>query len=269
MAGLRLKAHHSLKEFRESMALPQQPNGSFSSSADPGSPTNDEDDELAKLGGRTRLISPKDPSKSPSIPLDRSPTSLNPVVPLQLPNFDGQVVHPNMLNYLQSFARGTTPMTAPSDHTMFNVPSQAVYGSRSIGNDSYMPHHDLSPTTDYPRILAGRLPDHQSDTSPISPVSSLNMEAMGPAPAQMFPQYFPVFDYGTAGGDNSYTPMQGQTNSIGLETAFNQGYGPAYGNGHVMQDAHTGYVSGEGRLTPEGCIQNSWVDFVAHLTNGG
>ena len=95
MLRLREKAHASLSQYRNTPP----------SRAGPGSePTTpaDDDDELNTLGGRTRLVAQKEKSMSPQI-TDRSPTSLNPIVPLPLPKPEEQQVHPYVLQYLLTF----------------------------------------------------------------------------------------------------------------------------------------------------------------------
>ena len=92
--NLRERAHIALQQHRNS------PSRQNSLSSEPSTPLDDED-ELAILGGKTRLVPKKEKSASPQIP-DRSPTTQNPIVPLPLSNSD-QAVHPYVLEYLRTF----------------------------------------------------------------------------------------------------------------------------------------------------------------------
>src|ERR1700761_8410985 len=96
MLDLQVRAHDSLDEFRKGSRTSP---GRMNSAMEPLTPTND-NDELAILGGQTRLV-----KKEPGSPLmfDRSPTSHNPVVPLPLSPSMGHQVDPNLVEYLNSF----------------------------------------------------------------------------------------------------------------------------------------------------------------------
>jgi len=173
MIALQKKAHISLNEFRRGKISPLS-SRQLSNHSEPVSPF-EEDDELSTLGGKTRLVAKKDsfsPQSSPAV-IDRSPTSLNPVVPLPLATGSNQV-HPTVVDYLKTFGH-----TAGS-HT--NVPT---YGEASAFNTPIREHYETSGYND-------------------TPVQTQPMELV---PGQ-FPNYFPVYDYGMV-HENGYPQMNG------------------------------------------------------------
>lgn len=183
MITLQKKAHLSLNECRKGKILPLT--RQLSAQSEPSSPF-EEDDELSTLGGKTRLVAKKDslsPASSPSV-IDRSPTSLNPVVPLPLASGSNQV-HPYVVDYLRTF--GHTP---GSHHNGANGPT---YTDASAFNMSPIREHGHP----YDSTAAAY---HQESQSQIQPMELV--------PGQ-FPSYFPVYDYGIV-GENGYGPMNGQ-----------------------------------------------------------
>ncbi|OCH91033.1 hypothetical protein OBBRIDRAFT_792742 [Obba rivulosa] len=104
MLRLRERAHQALSAHRSSRparGVSAAPSNGSGVKSEPTSP--DDEDELSTLGGRTRLVASKEKSLSPQLP-DRSPTSLNPVVPLPLRGAEAdQNMHPYVLQYLQTF----------------------------------------------------------------------------------------------------------------------------------------------------------------------
>lgn len=178
MLGLREKAHLSLTEHRKGKLSPltRQP-------SEPYSPYDDED-ELATLGGKTRLVAKKDSlsaSSSPAAVFERSPTSMNPVVPLPLISGNAhQVVHPNVLAYLQTF-----PTTGQSHNAGPTYVDSAAYNMSPVRETT--PHYS----------------ENSGYTDSQAPMQSMELVA------GQFPSYFPVFDYGLSSEAN-YSQMNGQ-----------------------------------------------------------
>ncbi|KAG6810864.1 hypothetical protein H0H92_010020 [Tricholoma furcatifolium] len=250
MLNLQDKAHYSLNEFRKGRNSPPNKYG-LPSPTEGASPTDD-DDELSVLGGKTRLVAKKEPS-SP-LPLDRSPTTQKPVVPIHLS--PSTRAHPNILEYLDSFnpqeaqsglrrhdSMGSSS-GGPSQHLNNSYPDDlspvSVYGMSTMPTspafqadpESYHSHHQQQP---YPQ---------SSPTQQYSPhhAQHQNMSGMGNMHGGQTLQYFPVFDYGTA-------QMRG-VNGI-------DDYGDT-----PMLDAHPvphGQRRGSG--SPEGNMHTTWSDF--------
>ncbi|OAX41366.1 hypothetical protein K503DRAFT_712687 [Rhizopogon vinicolor AM-OR11-026] len=176
MLVLRDKAHLSLNEHRNGQVSPLSRQLS-----EPYSP-HDGQDELATLGGKTRLVAKKDSASASSSPavIDRSPTSLNPVVPLPLMSGNGhQAVHPSVLAYLQTFpnssqSHNTGPTYTDSSYTM--SPARENYQENSGYGDSHVPMQSME-------LVAGQ-----------------------------FPSYFPVYDYGFS-TESNYSQLNGQVSS--------------------------------------------------------
>lgn len=174
MLALQEKAHLSLNEHRKGQASPLTRQLS-----EPYSP-HDDLDELATLGGKTRLVAKKDSvsaSSSPAV-IDRSPTSLNPIVPLPLMSGNTQV-HPNVLAYLQTF---------PNSGQSHNRPT---YTNSST--------YSMSPTRE-------NEPRYHETSGYSDPHTS--MQPMELVPGQ-FPSYFPVYDYGLS-TESNYSQLNGQ-----------------------------------------------------------
>jgi len=144
MLNLQQKAHVALHDFREGKTSGPPSNGLFSHPHDVDTTEVDsDDDELSKLGGKTRLISQKESSKSPSPPATSSPLSHNPIVPLPLADPNVMEAHPSVREYLQTFSYGSVGNSSHSspgadalsaaghahaDHTMFAVNGDEAYG---------------------------------------------------------------------------------------------------------------------------------------------
>ncbi|KIJ20777.1 hypothetical protein PAXINDRAFT_165615 [Paxillus involutus ATCC 200175] len=178
MITLQKKAHLSLNEFRRGNVSPLT--RQLSTHSESGS--FEEDDELSTLGGQTRLVAKKDslsPHSSPSV-IERSPISLNPVVPLPLASGSNQM-HPSVLDYLRTF--GHTPR----------------------------PPHNNGPTyTDALPFNMSPIREQggQYDSSGYHQESQAQIQPMELVPGQ-YPSYFPVYDYGM-GVDGNYGHMPAQ-----------------------------------------------------------
>ncbi|KAF9245323.1 hypothetical protein BU15DRAFT_41174 [Melanogaster broomeanus] len=171
MMTLQKKARLSLHEFRRGNISPLT--RQISSQSEPGSPFED-NDELSTLGGKTRLVAKKDsmsPQSSPSV-TDRSPTSLNPVVPLPLASGNHHV-HPSVVDYLKTFGHTSGPPNTGS------------------------PYIDSSP------LVMSPIQGGQYESSGYHP--EVQMQPMELVPGQ-FPTYFPVYDYAMV-TDNGYGQM--------------------------------------------------------------
>lgn len=171
MLKLRERAHMCLAAHRNNMPIPSP--SRTNSISEPSTPADDQD-ELSILGGRTRLVAQKDKSASPQI-TDRSPTSLNPVVPLPLSHSEDQQVHPFVLEYLRTFA--------PPNGMVQDTQQQPVHMQTGYNHDTQaVPHSPVSPSS--------------SDFVPFQHAQMAPLEGL---PQQSLPQYFPVFDYGSVG----------------------------------------------------------------------
>ncbi|KAF9048213.1 hypothetical protein BDZ89DRAFT_1057787 [Hymenopellis radicata] len=181
MIHLRARAHQSLDDFRKGkgspigrhhMQEPQSPN---------------DDDELAMLGGKTRL---------------------NPVVPLPLAGVD---MDRNMLEYLSSFShpgqqQQPQPVSAGSHGSFSDLEMSPVsmYGMSSI-----------SPTMSNGNGMNGG--SHSNGMNG----NTIQTNGMAPPQVNSFPQYFPVYDYGNGMSsmamDTGYgsTPCWSPTRDLG------------------------------------------------------
>ncbi|THH32375.1 hypothetical protein EUX98_g1822 [Antrodiella citrinella] len=181
MLKLRERAHLCLAAHRNNMPIPSP---SRTSMSEPSTPADDQD-ELSILGGRTRLVAQKDKTASPQIS-DRSPTSLNPIVPLPLSRNEDQQVHPYVLEYLRTFV---PPQAVHANAMVQDAPPQLQMPG---GYHEVMPHSPVSPSS--PDFVGGSL---QYQPVQMSPLEVLQQQSL--------PQYFPVFDYGNVGLENFAT----------------------------------------------------------------
>ncbi|KAF9258728.1 hypothetical protein L218DRAFT_964266 [Marasmius fiardii PR-910] len=194
MLNLQERAHTSLNEFRKGT----RSLGRHNSMSEPLTPVSD-DDELAMLGGRTRLVK-KEPGSPPM--LHRSPTSQNPVVPLPLPSSASSHVDPNVLEYLRSF-QSNHNQEPPSAHSSYSDGVEAMspvsmYGLTTLPGPSAFHSESNSYST------------HGTSSSLISasPTSQHPPQSIGMnsgSHGQSFPQYFPVYDYGSSTMTNGFT----------------------------------------------------------------
>ncbi|KAI0820381.1 fungal-specific transcription factor domain-containing protein [Trametes gibbosa] len=241
MLRLREKAHSSLAAYRNTP--PSRP-GTLSEPTTPA----DDNDELNTLGGRTRLVEQKEKSASPQVN-DRSPTSLNPVVPLPLKQDDDQPVHPYVLQYLRTFVSNSPPNGTSS--SMQAGPSQPVHQPMQNGVQISPTHfqaqqaqsiHNLHPisTTFGGAENYQQQQQQQQQHHPQQP-QGLQMEGMG----GMLPQYFPVFDYGHASGSGSSAD--------------------AFMNSPLAMDTEFSAMSGRSYSPEQMSAQSAWQDFVAQM----
>ncbi|KZT70758.1 hypothetical protein DAEQUDRAFT_667064 [Daedalea quercina L-15889] len=189
MRNLQARAHAALAASRNS------PPHIKRSTSEPSTPSDAQTSELNILGGRTRLVAPKEKSMSPQLQ-DRSPTSLNPIVPLPLKQTDWQEdnVHPSVVQYLQTFRQGggyvnDQPMAGPS-----GVGMHQMHSGSFDQHHQHRPQPDLSPIT----TSFGQASDVYQHQQQQQQMGMMPMDGIMPS----FPQYFPVFDYGLAGDSN-------------------------------------------------------------------
>ncbi|PPQ65877.1 hypothetical protein CVT24_011208 [Panaeolus cyanescens] len=193
MLDLRERAHASLEEYQRGKGTPVNRYNTA-----PVSPDAD-NDELSLLGGKPRLISPKDPS-SPSL-TERSPNSHNPIVPLPLsPNLQN---NPYIIEYLGSFGNnnvgvnhGQHPMASGSNGAYPQAPGSAT-------TQSSFSEMDLSPVQMYGMSTTSSNNTYTTEPSSYGGQQSMHGLMESNVRHQELPQYFPVYDYGTTAGYNS------------------------------------------------------------------
>jgi hypothetical protein len=253
MLHLQEKAHYSLNEFKKGRDSPLTKYNMPSAAMDTGSPVED-DDELSKFGGKTRLV-----KQEPSSPiLDRSPLSLNPVVPLP---WSPSMENPQVLAYLRTF--GPDPWTG-QEHSQGGSATRQNSGS-TYGEVS--PGFGMAPLPSSPSFHSEPMPfgvqqqqHQQSQQHQLSPPQQQYPSMMQQqrhmsggmngqtatsmaASSSSFPQYFPVYDYGMpAGGSsvNGYPPSS-----------------PMADSNHTL--AHS---QRRGSGSPDSNMQAVWQDFV-------
>ncbi|KAF5362179.1 hypothetical protein D9756_002569 [Leucocoprinus leucothites] len=280
MLQLQQRAHYSLEEFRRgniNTVINRYPPGS-----EPVSPDND-NDELAMLGGKTRLVAKIEPPASPSL-IERSPNSQNPIVPLPLSPTMQHQMDPSVVEYLQSFgppaimnggsggpsSAGSGNQMSPQTATFtsdVNLSPISAYGMTTMNAATAYPQDTtayMSPTQPQSQQSmrhAGPSSHHHHHLS--NGGSTLHDVTMGPAPntsstgggvghsttsVQSFPQYFSVFDYGTG-------VMNGNGNTTGAP----------YGGAPILETPSPSGVQRRSSGSPEGNMQSTWQDFVMGL----
>src|SRR6266566_1307302 len=124
MIKLREKAHASLQAFKDGRVSPLIRTVALSEGD-----ISMEDDELAMLGGRTRLVGKgSTPTRPPSpVILQESPTSHHPVIPFPMKQGIDAHVHPTVLDYLRTFGpnRGASHPPQPLPPIPAPPPSRA------------------------------------------------------------------------------------------------------------------------------------------------
>jgi hypothetical protein len=235
MIKLREKAHASLQGFKDGRGSPLIRTVALSDGD-----VSMEDDELAILGGRTRLVGKGSaPTRPPSpVVLQESPTSHHPVIPFPLKGGIDEHVHPTVLDYLRTFgpSRGPSqpsqpplppPVPAPPLRSANNVP----FTSPQLPDAATF--FDFAASYPSPTVSSSHSSAPQTPGTVIPPDNSLDMS--------VFPAYFPVFDYGGPAGVGALcSPIQ-------LDS----------------QMPEEQYVR---NTTPEETtMQNSWQDFIAQF----
>ncbi|KAF8899636.1 fungal-specific transcription factor domain-containing protein [Gymnopilus junonius] len=251
MLHLQEKAHFSLEEFRRGKGSPM-------TRFNPSSPTtpDGDDDELNVLGGKTRLVTKKEPS-SPVL-MDRSPVSQNPIVPLPLsPGLHNQLP-PSVREYLDSFkVQGhQQEHSLYQEHTQHVASNNSSFSSPMNGHGSYS-ESEISPVlmfgmstlqTGYPTEQASYMGQQPMQNVMQSQSSTLGshqtaMDISGGQHDTNFPQYFPVYDYGLASTSN------GNGNIFNHEHA-------------LLVDNNPQPVQRRASGSPDSNMQATWLDFV-------
>src|SRR5258708_38923776 len=208
MIKLREKAHASLQSFKDGRGSPLIRTVALSDGD-----VSMEDDELATLGGRTRLVGKGSaPTRPPSpVVLQESPTSHHPVIPFPLKGGIDEHVHPTVLDYLRTFGprRGASqppqlqpppPVSAPPLRGANSVPFTPPQLPDAATFFEFAASYARPPVPS-PPVSSSHSSAPQTPRNVIPPDSSLDMS--------VFPAYFPVFDYGGPAGIGALcSPLQ-------------------------------------------------------------
>jgi hypothetical protein len=237
MIKLREKAHASLQAFKDGRGSPLIRTVALSDSD-----LSMEDDELAILGGRTRLVGKGSaPTRPPSpVILQESPTSHHPVVPFPMKQGIEEHVHPTVLDYLRTFgpSRGASQPPQLSPLVTAPPPSRAngvLFPSPPLPDAATF--FDFAASYPSPPISSSQSSAPHTPRNVIPPDNPLDMS--------VFPAYFPVFDYGGPSGIGALcSPMQLDSQMPGEQCVRNT----------------TPETSPESTT-----MQNSWQDFIAQF----
>lgn len=288
MLRLREKAHISLAAFKNS---PPTRNGSIHGPLSEPSTPADDNDELATLGGRTRLVAQKEKSLSPSI-ADRSPTSLNPIVPLPLSRKgveEQNAYHPHVVQYLQTFSHTPGQAQAMSHQQQQMLVEYAQHQQHQQQHQQHQHQHQpqqqqSSPTSYeqqqqflqqqqemqmHQQVLLHQHQQQQQHSQqtqhelhPITTSFVVGSDGMGYAPMVM-------------PGPSSHLSPQAQTSAQGQlqnGVSFPQ-YFPVFDYGNVggadmfiaSPQTMEGELSSSRSYSPESTMQNVWQDFVEQI----
>jgi len=229
MLRLQKRAHVSLSEYQRGVSSPVSRRGSRSSSDFPT--LLHENDELATLGGKTRLVEKTEPAATPPLQPFESP-----VIPLPLSRTTEPQVHSSVVEYLRTFV--PTP-----DLQSMAGPSSTHRLSDSLASntapDTYSMLSMTGPFTSDTNLF--QHPQHISESesksqSPCSETLSMDFGSL--------PRYFPVYDYGPPDDNNVniYRPDVTMTS-------------PMVPPNHV----------GRNSLVPETNMHTTWNEFVMGL----
>lgn len=146
MLQLQQRAHYSLEESRRGNTIANR----YPVGSEPVSPDHD-NDELAILGGKTRLVAKVELPTSPNL-MERSPNSHNPIVPLPLSPTMHHHMDPSVVEYLHSFGPpvathsggGGGPSDGSGNHQMSPQQQQSVGFSAAAAAEM-----ELSPVSVY------------------------------------------------------------------------------------------------------------------------
>lgn len=259
MLHLQQKAHYSLEEYRRGNT---STSNRYPPGSEPVSPDND-NDELAILGGKTRLVAKIEPS-SPQI-LERSPNSQNPIVPLPLSPTMQNHLDPSVVEYLQSFgppstANGPTspgnqgPSPQRGSFTDVDLSPVSAYGMTTINAPGYQQDTSSFMAQSQQQIQAQQQqgirhagPGHHPNGNTVRDVTMAGPTSGGAngssAASASFPQYFPVFDYGNGMVDGSR----------------------AYPTAPILETPSPTGPQRKSSGSPEGNMHSTWQDFVIGL----
>lgn len=186
MIKLREKAHASLQAFKEGRASPL-----IRTVALLDGDLSMEDDELAMLGGRTRLVGKGSaPTRPPSpVIIQQSPTSHHPVIPFPLKQGVDEHVHPTVLDYLRTFG----PSRASQPPPPVPIPAPPSRASSVLFTSPSLP--DAATFFDFAASYPSPPVSSAQSSAPQTP-RNVGLVADNPLDMSIFPTYFPVFDYG-------------------------------------------------------------------------
>ncbi|KAI9511531.1 hypothetical protein F5148DRAFT_1274173 [Russula earlei] len=228
MIKLREKAHASLQAFKDGRASPLVRTVALSDGD-----LSMEDDELALLGGRTRLVGRGSAPTRPPSPMiiQQSPTSHHPVIPFPFKHGIEENVHPTVLDYLRTFGPNRTPQPPP------HIPAAVARANNSLFTSPPLPDaaalFDLTASYPSPPVSSAQSSAPQTPrTLGVPNDSTLDMS--------MFPTYFPVFDYGGSPGAGMLCSP-------------------------IHLDAQMPEEQFVRNSTPDSTMQNSWQDFIAQF----
>jgi hypothetical protein len=238
MIKLREKAHASLQAFKDGRGSPLIRTVALSDGD-----ISMEDDELAILGGRTRLVGKGSaPTRPPSpVILQESPTSHHPVIPFPLKQGIEEHVHPTVLDYLRTFgpSRGASQPPQPPPPVPAAPPSRSnsvLFATPPLPDAATF--FDFAASYPSPPVSATHSSAPHTPRNVIPPDNPLDMSA--------FPAYFQAFDYGggAAGMGAMCSPIQLDAQMPEEQCAPN-----------TTPDA----------LPEATTMQNSWQDFIAQF----
>lgn len=187
MLRLREKAHTSLNNFRAGKTPSTSGQLMLTTSS-----VDTDVDELSTLGGRTRVVTRPEGLSPPIFSPALSPGGAARVVPVPLFSNGGesaQQVHPSVLDYIRTFA----PAAHPKD-----------------GGAPMQPGPGYAPQGYAPSQAQAQHAGQGYDVMGMQMAAGAGAPATynaGLTPGTAYPQYFPVFDYGPAGGESAYPPM--------------------------------------------------------------
>ncbi|KAI0255791.1 fungal-specific transcription factor domain-containing protein [Lactifluus subvellereus] len=239
MVKLREKAHASLQAFKEGRGSPLVRTITLSDSD-----VSMEVDELALLGGKTRLVGRGSASTtrppSPNL-IQQSPNSHNPVIPFPLKGAD-EHMHPTVLDYLRSFGPSQTPQLPQPPQ----APSHPLLGGSASRSNSILftppplPLPDAATLFDITASYPSPPVSAQSSSPQTPQTLGLTENALD---MSVFPAYFPVFDYGGSPG-------------AGILCS------PIHLNAQMPEEQCVR------NTTPEATMQNSWQDLISQFDFG-
>ena len=228
MIKLREKAHASLQAFKDGRGSPLIRTVALSDGD-----ISMEDDELATLGGRTRLVGKGSaPTRPPSpVIIQQSPTSHHPVIPFPLKQGMDEHVHPTVLDYLRTFGPSRASQPPPP------VPAPPTRANSVLFTTPPLPD-----TATFFDFAASYPSPPVSSTQSSAPHTPRNVGlADNPLDMSAFPTYFPVFDYGGSA-------------SVGALCS------------PIQLDCQMPEEQFVRNATPEAAsMQNSWQDFIAQF----
>lgn len=238
MIKLREKAHASLQGFKDGRGSPLIRTLALSESD-----ISMEDDELATLGGRTRLVGKGSALTRPPSPviLQESPTSHHPVIPFPLKHGIDEHVHPTVLDYLRTFGPGRGASQPPQ------LPPPVPAPPPSRANGVLFASPPLPDAATFFEFVASYPSPPVSSPHSSAPQTPRNViPPDNPLDMSVFPAYFPVFDYG-----GSSAGMGALCSPIQLDSQMPEEQSIRNTTPETLPEATT--------------MQNSWQDFIAQF----